>query len=651
MRATNVTLSPAPAASGAAAHCAWLWPVALILLWAAQLRYPPLSYPAGGTLLVTALGALVLLAAMQGLRTRAAWRFSAPVLLPGGVFLLWTVARWGFAGFPHQAADDVMTWCWAALYLLLALFAGTPRPGAPPLDLATPPLLPAFVKAVSIAGLACGLYAIAQYHWIYEANFQTYLASLEGAAPDRTQAAMLHHLKLRRVASFLGDPNIYAALAAMAVAASLEVFASSQRRRLFWKTTALLSIAASLLGIVYSGSRGGMLDGLLVAGAAGGLWLWNHRHRRRRFSGAAVVLLAAILFSSRIGTAQQTTDTAAATLSTIEAQGPASAWIWRSDTIRERLYYLDVGAKMIAKAPLVGLGPGSVGTYFGQFKNPAAREARNLHNWPAHIWAEYGAIGLGLLGWFLGALIWRCLKGRIWERPWLRTIFLLYLLMLFDGLLQTSWGNRELMSTFGLICGALLSAPVGDPPAKASRLSTSVALIAAAIAIFTLVIEIPYLTARSKKQLADDAMAAQDYVAVSRYLQAAERWAPRDSEIYQSRAHLALLRGDTTAARQFYEKALAINPKSAALHGQLAAVYEAIGDTAREKTHIQQALELYPSLPRYNMQYAAFLRSANNDAEALAYARRARAYAYEPSEIAAIDQFINELQNQPHANP
>lgn len=622
---------------------AWPWLVALICLWAVQLRYPPLSYPAGGTILVTGLAALTALAAYQGLRARLSWRFTAPVLLPGGLFLGWVLIRWGWAGFPHSATDDVMIWFWAALYLLLTLFIGTPA--ATDAGKSPAPLILVFLKALCVAGLICGVYAIAQYHYIYQTNFQAYLESLNGAPPDRTQAAMLHHLKLRRVASYLGDPNIYAAFAAMAVAASVEVFASSTRRRL-WRVLALLSIGTSLLGIVYSGSRGGMLDGLLLLFAAGGLYLWNRRSKRLLNTPALLLLLVAPLAVTR-GTSAPSTTTAAptATLSAIEAQGPASAWIWRSDTIRERLFYLDVGAKMIARSPLVGLGPGSVGTWFGQLKNPAAREARNLHNWPAQILAEYGAVGFGLLCWFLMALAWGAFKGRAWEKPWLRTVFLLYLLLLFDGLLQTSWAQREIMSTFGILCGCLLLG-TGAPPAAVPRRRPSIlAVVAIAAATFTLFIEIPYLTARSKKQLADDALSAQDYNSASRYLQAAGRWAPRDSEIYQSRAHLALLRGDPGAARQLYEKALAISPRSAALHSQLAAVYEILGDATKEKAHLQQALQLYPSLPRYNMQFAAYLHRHGQRTEALTYARRARQYAYESEEIAAIDNFITTLES------
>ena len=80
------------------------------------------------------------------------------------------------------------------------------------------------------------------------------------------------------------------------------------------------------------------------------------------------------------------------------------------ETARERLYFWDAGRRMVADAPLLGLGPGGVHRYYPQYKAPEARKPRtgHLHNNLIQIAAERGLLGLAAWLWiwiafFVGA--------------------------------------------------------------------------------------------------------------------------------------------------------------------------------------------------------------------------------------------------------
>src|SRR5690606_11489442 len=114
---------------------------------------------------------------------------------------------------------------WAAAYLLttLLLINGQGLAGKTDNDLPntiTPALPRYLLYGICLTGLVCGIYAVAQYGWLYRQSYDALLISIGDRTPDRSEAASLHHLNLRRVASFWGDPNSYAAFAALAFAAS-----------------------------------------------------------------------------------------------------------------------------------------------------------------------------------------------------------------------------------------------------------------------------------------------------------------------------------------------------------------------------------------------------------------------------------------------
>ena len=68
---------------------------------------------------------------------------------------------------------------------------------------------------------------------------------------------------------------------------------------------------------------------------------------------------------------------------------------------RERLYFWDAGVRMVAGAPLLGLGPGGVRLHYPEYKHPDAVKPRtgHLHNNLVQIAAERGLLGLAAWLW------------------------------------------------------------------------------------------------------------------------------------------------------------------------------------------------------------------------------------------------------------
>src|SRR5205085_9796106 len=139
-----------------------------------------------------------------------------------------------------------------------------------------------------------------------------------------------------------------------------------------------------------SGSRGAVLDVLLV------IALWSFGWWRSRTKGLTaavgravgiIVLVAALGLSRR---------TIAQTLPNHDRIAPASAasasptMLGRTNTVTERLHYLETGWRIFLRNPVFGSGAGAVDLYYGHYKPPEARETKYLHNWIAQVAVENG---------------------------------------------------------------------------------------------------------------------------------------------------------------------------------------------------------------------------------------------------------------------
>lgn len=85
-----------------------------------------------------------------------------------------------------------------------------------------------------------------------------------------------------------------------------------------------------------------------------------------------------------------------------------------SPSVSERLHFWDAGRRMIADAPLLGHGPGTVKLEYPRYKHPAARRTgtSHLHNNLVQIAAERGL--LGLAAWLAVWVAFFARAGRIY---------------------------------------------------------------------------------------------------------------------------------------------------------------------------------------------------------------------------------------------
>src|SRR5690606_24605576 len=125
----------------------------------------------------------------------------------------------------------------------------------------------------------------------------------------------------------------------------------------------------------------------------------------------------------------------------------------------------------------------------------------------------------------------------LWRRPVDRTLVAIFALLLFDGLIQVTWNQRELMSTFGLVTGILMARSVRIDDVSNERLAKPWRLAICIIFVICFgVMESHFLAGRMAKYKALDAMHAGDAMAARQYWETASLWTPRDPEPYAARA-------------------------------------------------------------------------------------------------------------------
>jgi len=599
-------------------------------VWATQIRYPPLSYPYIGQLLVVILSGLLILLQIWSKTSRPIATLSHPALLPGFLFVIWVLVRWAFTGFTALGGEEVGTILWLAVYTVGAYWLANMHT---PTSTSLNPLFRGVVTLISGAGLICGIHALWQYHVSYEQSYQQLLASIGPRDPDMTELGLLHHLKLRRVASVFGDPNNLATFSALALCASIELLTFT---RMWQKSIGVIAILPILAAIFYSGSRGGLLDILGIILLYAILFVRNMTVTRGAKAAAALILLATFLSGTR------STDAEAVAPDVPVSSDNSSAWAWRSSTIQERIYYLDVGWKMVRLAPLTGLGPGGVDTFFGRLKAPEARETKYLHNWIIQIAAEYGLIGVTLAVWFLAgtlAAAWR--RGLLFQQG-TRAFGIMILMIIGDALIQVTWNQRELVSTFGAICGFTMAASsTSAPVAQLSKMKTVSALLL--VASF-LVIETLNMGNAAAKQTASDFGYAGDLRSADRFWRRASGWLANDSEPFAARASIALQEGRLMQSKNLIDQALHLSPQSASLHVQAADIYHNLGKAKESDKHLTKALEIYPTQPDYNYRMAKSLADRGQTTQALSFALRAGKYNYLVEKAPVYKKLISELE-------
>jgi O-antigen ligase len=152
----------------------------------------------------------------------------------------------------------------------------------------------------------------------------------------------------------------------------------------------------------------------------------------------------------------------------------------RDASTTERLYFWHAGLRMIADAPLLGLGPGGVGRNYERYKHPDGLRAHtgHLHNNLVQIAAERGLLGLAAWLWIWVAFVRRA--ARIYralpaergdDRALVAGSLAAVAGFLVAGLFEYNFGDSEVIDLV-LVAMALPFVVGGAPAAGAAASST-----------------------------------------------------------------------------------------------------------------------------------------------------------------------------------
>ena len=650
---TPTVLSP-PQTSRILQQC---WALMLLLV-AAVIWRPLAAYPGSGRWLWLLWGLFMLTAVLLRKRISGA---TVKVGIGGGLLFgitLFAWGRWAFTGLPFAGADGITT-LFAAVIAGIAAHAlmGTAK-AADGHERLPAKLLKHLLVAFALGGLVCGLHAMAQRWFLYDRMYADLMRDLAGSPPDALQAGLLHHFKLKRVASVWGDPNALGAFLALGFLASVALLFMRRLGERHWPVFLLAIIAApcALIGIWFSGSRGAILDlvlGLFVFSVA----MWTTRHGGRtgrvaapitkKASGAALVLLTSFcLMGQKAPPASQGSSLPTAVSAVSPSFSGLKSVFSRSDTIRERVYYAQTGWRIFSTSPIVGAGPGAVDLLYARYKPFEARESKYLHNYVLQIGAEYGLIGLilallGVSGLTISGL--RLLRsGGVAEIA----IVVMTAMLLADGLYQLSFNQREMMIVFGILTGTLIAC--SQTPSSGTSSSRVSAYLIGSILIFALGMQAGFamltsLHARRQAEVALDDGQPEKAIGL---LHRARRWAPRDPQSFTLEAHIVASVHGTEAALPLIKRAIELQPTSASLRSMLGAFLHQAGRWAEAIQCVREAVELYPTKADYHHQLALLLAQTGTLDEAVDQARMAvrLAYLFEGRYEATLEKLLQAQQ-------
>lgn len=605
---------------------AWAGWLVLLFTWLFQLAFPQLAYPEYGLVQLTLLIGLLAIFATRISQALQLRRAQADEKNPGliwfhhgaqmGIILLiYAFLRWAVAGFPAAGVENLVSLFLvggyvAATYMLL-LYSNFANEDKKDPERIIAWQVMTFCGVLAGAMVLAGIHAFVQYFYLYEVQLEKLKAEWSGRPLTTIEEGLLHHFSVRRVASVFGDPNSLGGFAAMSLAAAIQLM------RMRWRTAwGWLGVAAAMMAlgtIVLTGSRGAVLDVLLVILLYG--WAYARRGRRNGNGAKAAVAVTALIVAF----------TAISTPQSLVAQDQSGLMkSLRLDTVVERINYWHVGKGMISERPWLGHGPGSVEYAFGKLKPETARETRFLHNWILQIWAEYGWFGFAFTAGFFGILFYNTRRAKALQ---LDSVFfgpaVICMVFCFDALIQHSVYQRELMATFGIAAGTLLFAGAyATRPTTAGQIRRLVIGVAALVLVL-LLLGLSSLYARGKKQIASDLIYSGRPEMAMKYVDQADRATFMDSHVTLLRAKLAEYAGETLKSISLLSTAIEQEPRSAALRIERAQQYKKLGQNDLAWKDLRGALERYPSNPDNLNLAALWSLEAGEQTSATVYARGA----------------------------
>ncbi len=565
---------------------------ALLAALSLSLIYPQAAFPATGAAIGAVIGGLGVL-----------------------TLLRWREEEWkGLRG--HAAVATCLLMAWAIWWLVSWLFRSEVRVLGTGSLATTLQSACAFVAVLGLSHLMTGkrqarpivagwLLAMAcliALHALYQVMGPSWLAgtfaakaAAISASPDLfagpTRAGILHALQEGRASGVFGSPNIFAGFLAMVlpVALAVSVMPHSRIARAAGPPLALLF----MIGILYSGSRGGLIGAFVGTLAFAMLWV-----PARGLIATGTVLAAVLVLGA--------------------ASPPTNLERWTAtSTIQQRLAYWEAGAQIWKEAPIAGHGPGGFELHYPRHRQPFANETRFAHNWVVQWACEVGVAGLGLFaGWigvvlYSGFLDWRRARPR---DPLMAGFLSALAVLIVHGLVEFTLNIREMMLCMSVIAAVTLCPGQGSGGARFKGMGVSCAL--AIVALFPASWWfVQFAPARAEVLRESSAYATPDEGL--RLLSESLRWQPGDPATWESRGFLRLV-ADVPGAREDLEKALSLNPHSSRLHESLGRLLWSGGGRKEAMALQEKAISLHPSDPDRRITMAAYLLEDGQVDEALA---------------------------------
>ncbi|MFP4379410.1 MAG: O-antigen ligase family protein [Candidatus Sumerlaeia bacterium] len=627
----------------------------LLLLFLALMHwYPSEAYPLVGLIGGMGLGTLAVVAGGMILLHRVPIR---GLVLPGFFYAAFLIYAWIATRVSLVPSDGSFTLATYALGLgafWLGAFLMREPTTIPTRRPANGMILLLFF---TLLATLFSIHAILEYHFIYPARLSAMRQMGLLQEDDWLSEGIAHALKLRRVSSRFGNPNVLCGFLAMCLP-MMATLAWKVRGYYAAHARLLLGIATGLLlyAAFRTASAGGILAILLAMGLifVTLLWAWNHRRSSANSMPRTSILLIALtlcLLPNLTGIADGQSEEPAQ--EPTQSDGPRSI-----KTLEQRFFYWQSGFAMWQARPIRGHGLGAYGRLYPMARLSGAGESRYPHNFIVELAVETGLIGLGLFGGILFLLGRRFLR-----RVHLATATPVGLAMigaiaifLFHSTGDLLFNSREVFIDFSLLAGAWFAGAVGSRNSRAPRSGFLPGLLVK--------LSFPLIAAGCILALMPDSMSAlyeqrvndiwQDTTSgpppMSRRMQALEyankamRWQPENPWLHQLRAHAYAQVGRPDAMRAELRRAAELHPTSAAIRADLARAEWQAGHREEALRLIDEAIGLHPLKSNWKIQKSQFLLEIGRTQEALELAQRAAEDAFSPLEKKLAQENLEQIR-------
>lgn len=598
---------------------------------------PHLVFPIE-SLFITGLFALFTLVAAGRLAKVRDGRFLAALAHPGmlalGFFGLWAILQWQNLRVPSVEGGGLTVKITAHgrpivlgyEMMVIAAFMGAA------LSLVDPPkrafAWPTFRFILILSALIFTAHGFYQFLWSFEQAAEEFTKRFENRIymTPLMEQSLDHLLNEKRIGGFLGGANLFAAW--LSVLAGVSLSGLSRPSPGWVRVLSAIAYACACGAMYLTGSRGGALT-LAFVTVCGVVLLWQESRDDRGAPNAVKPTPAPPKQSQhQTSTALLAAMLAPAFLLAARAASAATLWsrLGNSATIRERFYYWQIALRIWSMDWLSGAAPGGYMLFYAQNKPPTARESRYAHSWIFHIGAELGIVGLVLFSIFAGAVLW--VGWSMWRRRrefaesndraqgreavWLAMIFAA---LLFNGLFEHTLQLREFLALLGLLGGGVIgygarmlwrpaTTPEGGKRMPVARAGVALIAIAACASVAAYSLprhQIGTFWAGEGKLMAE----YSDHKRAAEFYGRAIEWSPDRDDFVAGRA-MALFEiyGEYPNAVELLDRAVQMNPMSAALRANQALLLHEANRRDEALAKIDEAVALYPNDAGYRLERA-----------------------------------------------